>query len=52
MKTLETLIQELQEAKKNVIRLLENPDWLAWMHGLEYWAWRVETLRKQIKELL
>ena len=46
---MEQLIQDLQKAKQNVLRLLENPDWLVDMHGLSYWAGVVEKLRQEIR---
>lgn len=49
---LNILIAELLQAKWNVKWLLDNPDWMAWMHGIEYRAKEVERLRKEIKELL
>ncbi len=45
-------MEELAEAKKNVKWLLENGDGLVDMHGIVYWADRVETLREQIKPLI
>ena len=49
--TIADKIKELEEAKKNVRWLLDN-DGLADMHGLEYWAGRVESLRQEVKESL
>ena len=49
---LETLIKELETAKKNCYRLLEHPEGLVDMHGLEYRAGKVERLREQIKKAL
>lgn len=46
---MEQLIQDLQKAKQNVLRLLEHPDWLVDMHGLSYWAGVVERLREKIR---
>lgn len=45
-------IKELEEAKKNVRWLLDNESGSVDMKGLEYWARRVEELRKEIKKLL
>lgn len=50
METLEKLIIELEKAKENTLWLLENPEGLVDMHGLSYWAWVVEKIRKEIKE--
>jgi hypothetical protein len=44
------LFEELQHAKNNVRWLLDHESGLADMHGLAYWAMRVERLREQIKE--
>ena len=49
---MEQKIKELEEAKKNVSWLLENGDGLVDMHGIEYWAGRVEKLREEIKTKL
>lgn len=43
-----TAIDELDTAKHNVRWLLDHPNGLVDMHGLAYWARRVETLREQI----
>lgn len=48
----EDLLKELMKAKENVSYLLGNADALVDMHGLAYWACRVERLRKDIKEML
>lgn len=45
-------IDELETAKKNVLWLLENPNGQVDMHGIEYWAGRVERLRELIKNSL
>ena len=45
-------IQELEIAKKNTQTLLDEPNASVDMHGLEYWAGLVETLREEIKTLL
>ena len=49
---LEELSKELMKAKENVSYLLGNADALVDMHGLGYWACKVERLRKEIKEQL
>lgn len=49
---LQKKIEELEEAKKNTQTCLNNANCLVGMHGLEYWAGRVEKLRNEIKELL
>lgn len=43
-------MEELEYAKKAVISCLENHAVLVDMHGLTYWAERVEKLRKEILE--
>lgn len=45
-------MEQLQKAKDNVRWLLDHADGLVDMHGLEYWASKVERLRKAIKETL
>lgn len=45
-------LEELQYAKKAVISCLENHAVSVDMHGLTYWAERVEKLRKEILEVL
>jgi ribulose-5-phosphate 4-epimerase/fuculose-1-phosphate aldolase len=45
-------MEELEQAKENVKYLLENGDALVDMHGITYWANRVETLREQLKPLI
>lgn len=50
--TLESKLQELEEAKDNVKWLLEHPEGLASMHGIAYWSGRVESLRGLIKNSL
>ena len=42
--------QELEKAKQAVRSCLESDGVLVDMHGLSYWAGRVETLRAEIKE--
>jgi len=49
--TLESKIKELEQAKKNVKEMLER-DCTINMHGIEYWAGRVERLRNLIKNSL
>lgn len=49
---LEELSKELMQAKENVSKLLGNADMLIDMHGIGYWACKVERLRKDIKEQL
>lgn len=49
---MEEKFKELEKAKHNVKWLLDNPDGLADMHGISYWAERVEKLRVEIKENL
>ena len=46
------LFEQLEEAKQAVKSCLESDDTLVGMHGLVYWAERVETLRGRIKEKL
>lgn len=46
------LFEQLEEAKQAVKSCLESDNTLVGMHGLVYWAERVETLRQQIKEKL
>lgn len=48
----EKLIEALRIAKDNVRWLLDNSEGLADMHNIEYWATRVEELRKEIKNNL
>lgn len=43
-------MHDLMVAKENVSYLLGNADALVDMHGLSYWATRVERLKKEIKE--
>lgn len=47
-----TKLQELATAKENVSLLLENEAGSIDMHGLTYWATRVEALRAEIKAAL
>ena len=49
---MEEKIKELEYAKKAVISCLEHDGTLVDMHGLEYWAGVVESLRNEIKEML
>jgi hypothetical protein len=46
------LMEKLQEAKKNVIWLIEHADGLVDFHDLVYWAFEVERLRIEIKNIL
>lgn len=46
------LFEQLEEAKQAVKSCLESDNTLVGMHGLVYWAERVETLRGRIKEQL
>ena len=50
--TTQKYFEELEQAKKNVLELLEDPNASIDMHGLEYWAGRVERLRELIKNRL
>lgn len=52
MEDLKKKIEELEYAKKAVLAALEKDDCLVDMHGLSYWAERVEKLRVEIKEML
>jgi len=45
-------VEQLEEAKANVLWLLDHPNGLADMHGIRYWAGRVEVLREEIREHL
>lgn len=45
-------IGELEKAKQAVRDCLESEAVLVDMHGLEYWAGRVEALRREIKGAL
>lgn len=47
-----TKLEELKDAKENVIFLLDNSESSVDFHGLSYWATRVEELRKEIKSEL
>jgi hypothetical protein len=49
--TLQNAIEELETAKENVKTLLES-DCSVDMHGIEYWAGRVERLRELIRSRL
>ncbi len=51
-KNLTELIEQLEYAKKAVLSCLNNEGCLVDMHGLSYWADRVEKLRTEIKERL
>ena len=50
--TMQKYINELETAKKNVQTLLDEPNALVDMHGIEYWAGRVERLRELIRNSL
>jgi len=50
--TLESKLKELEEAKKNTQTLLDEPNASIDMHGLEYWAGKVERLRILINNSL
>lgn len=45
---MEEKIKDLEYAKNAVRSCLENHNCLVDMHGLTYWAERVESLRKEI----
>ena len=49
---MEQKINELAIAKGNVAWLLEHEGGLVDMHGLVYWAERVEALRAEVKAML
>jgi len=49
---MEKIIEELEEAKKNVLTLLEEPGASVDFHGIVYWAGRVESLRELAKSLI
>jgi hypothetical protein len=49
--TLQDKLLELEQAKINTTWLLDH-DGLVDMHGLKYWAGRVESLRELIKNSL
>ena len=49
---LENIAKELREAKEAVISCLTDSETLVNMHGLAYWAERVEKLRADIKAKL
>ena len=44
------LLANLETAKRNVTWLLDHANGSVDMHGLTYWAGRVERIREQIKE--
>jgi hypothetical protein len=50
--TIQDYINDLEIAKKNVQTLLDEPNASIDMHGIEYWAGRVERLREIIKNSL
>lgn len=43
--------EELEIAKRNVRWLLDHPDGLVDMHGLTYWAGRVQSLRDALRSI-
>lgn len=47
----ETLLEQYNYARKACRACLERGDTLVDMHGLVYWAGRVEQLRKELREL-
>ena len=49
---MEDKIKDLAYAKEAVLSIIRDCNCLVDMHGLVYWAKRVEDLRNQIKELL
>ena len=49
---METLIEQLTEAKRNVRWLLDHERGLVDMHGLAYWAGVVERLREKVRDSL
>ncbi len=51
-RTLSELCEQLECAKKAVLSTLNNEGCSVDMHGLSYWADRVENLRKKIKAKL
>ena len=46
------LFEKLEEAKSNVLWLLENGGGLINFHGIAYWASEVERLRQEIRKAL
>ena len=42
------ILDRLDTAKRNVAWLLDHPNGLVDMHGLVYWAGRVEALRAEV----
>ena len=49
---MENKIKDLAYAKEAILAIIRDCNCLVDMHGLVYWAKRVEDLRNQIKELL
>ena len=45
-------LTDLLYAKENVRKLLESPNSMIDMHGLEYWAWVVERKREEVRKIL
>lgn len=52
MEDIKKKVEELEKAKNAVKATLESMDCLVDMHGLTYWAERVERLRQEIREML
>ena len=50
--TIKDKYDELMQARQAVLDCLEDGSVLVGMHGLAYWAGRVEDLRKEIREAL
>jgi hypothetical protein len=46
------MLEDLKTAKANVVWLLDHENGLVDMHGLTYWAGKVERLREEIKAAL
>jgi hypothetical protein len=49
---MEQAIKDLEYAKKAVQSILDEPNCSVDMHGIEYWAGRVERLRELIRNSL
>lgn len=45
------MIKDIETAKRNVLWLIDHPDGLVDMHGLVYWAGRVESIRAAFRAL-
>lgn len=52
IEVMKSKVEELAKAKDAVLFCLEHENGSVDFKGLTYWAGRVETLRKEIKELL